>query len=163
MGYLQYLFSLTVSFSFARKKLTLTDRWLSGSLGTLAMTNNFFTVLFTFFSALLLLTPVAKADMTKEFEALEQARVLLVAVKDEASAIAAAKEIIDIFEKIRPQYKEHNDKVLAELYDRQNIINRIMISLSKEKYFESSGLAEAWANIVDPQSRRDTIRFKGRR
>ncbi len=127
------------------------------------MMKNFFTLLITFFSTLLLLSPAAQADITREFDALEQARVLLVGVKDEASAITAAKEIIDIFEKIRPQYKEHNDKVLAELYDRQNLINRIMISLSKEKYFESSGLAEAWANIVDPQSRRDTIRFKGRR
>ncbi len=102
-------------------------------------------------------------DLTKEFEAIEQARVLLTEVKDEESAKEAAVQIKKIFDDIAAVYKHHSDAKLTELHDKQNIINRIMVKLSMEDYFKDSGLQESWALIVDPESRKSTLRNKGRR
>ncbi len=106
---------------------------------------------------------IARADMKKEFEALEEARQLLTEVKDEDSAKMAAAAIKKSFDVIPAAYGEHTDAVLTQLHDKQNIINRMMILLSKEKYFESSGLQECWALIVHAESRRFTLRKKSQR
>ncbi len=102
-------------------------------------------------------------DMTKEFEALDQARSALAEVSDEESAKAAAEQIQKIFDVIPAVYSLHTDASLTQLHDKQNIINNMMVKLSKEPYFQSSGLQESWAYILDPERRKATLRNKGRR
>ncbi len=102
-------------------------------------------------------------DMTKEYEALDQARGALAEVSDEKAAKAAAELIKKIFDDIPAVYQYHSDASLTKLHDKQNIINRMMVRLSKEEYFKSSGLQESWAYILDPERREATLRNKGRR
>ncbi len=111
---------------------------------------------------LMILPAQAERKMKKEFEALEEARQLLTSVNDEKSAIAAVKAITKTFDAITPEYGAHSSAVLTQLHDRQNIINRMMVLLSKQPYFESSGLQACWALIVHPEARRYTQRDKAR-